>query len=371
MKQQQQQKRHDLSVRATPAHADALRSSLCLRGPALAGEAAEWLLSAAGRAADGAGPCEAPRAQYSAAAMRRNGCFLHDGRASLNVFQVRTSPPDEGCSRSSLAVADGRKRPRSGLSWRCGCPSVFFCVQVATAILYALLLAGFFAVFAPMVRVPSEQANQHQRASYVYWLVLTVRRCEHRALASTWSRNPVQAQRRKLRVTSGTGQLHTAHTASTRTMSPASSAAVTMLGWPWWAGVLGSVSNVCFVSCKTDVRPAPPPHRRTKALRVGGWWRVVVVQVRHSALRTAALVGYGALAVAVVALNAVCTLTDPIERNLSRKLQYQKQGKAWSDSRDSQVLASRLSLLFRRRCLSVETSRAWRLGGERGGCVCV
>jgi hypothetical protein len=67
------------------------------------------------------------------------------------------------------------------------------------------------------------------------------------------------------------------------------------------------------------------------------------VQVRHSALRTAALVGYGALAVTVLALDAVCTLTDPMESNLSRKLQFQKEGKTWSDSHDSQVSCLPLS----------------------------
>jgi hypothetical protein len=51
----------------------------------------------------------------------------------------------------------------------------------------------------------------------------------------------------------------------------------------------------------------------------------------------AALLGYALLALLVFVLAVVCTLTDPIERNLRRKLQFHKEGREWSDTLHSQV----------------------------------
>lgn len=118
------QQRHHLSFRAADSSADSSADAglsvtvlvgACRRRPRP--------LSAAGTAADVAVACESPCTR--AAAMRRNGFFLHDGRASLNVFQVCIAST-AGMLKASPAVADDRDKSTDGVELEvCGA-----CVRV-------------------------------------------------------------------------------------------------------------------------------------------------------------------------------------------------------------------------------------------------
>eukprot|EP00241_Pyramimonas_parkeae_P001971 CAMPEP_0114229418 /NCGR_PEP_ID=MMETSP0058-20121206/2894_1 /TAXON_ID=36894 /ORGANISM="Pyramimonas parkeae, CCMP726" /LENGTH=479 /DNA_ID=CAMNT_0001340487 /DNA_START=438 /DNA_END=1877 /DNA_ORIENTATION=+ len=69
-----------------------------------------------------------------------------------------------------------------------------------------------------------------------------------------------------------------------------------------------------------------------------GFYCLFVPLVRESTLKTLSLAAYSAIAVLVVILDFACTLTDPSDSNLKRKLNFVKEKREWDDGIHSQVV---------------------------------
>jgi hypothetical protein len=67
-------------------------------------------------------------------------------------------------------------------------------------------------------------------------------------------------------------------------------------------------------------------------------------QVRDSTLKLVALAVYAAVGAFVVILALVCTLADPADSNLRKKIKKVKDGSTWNDREDSEVRGSRLAV---------------------------
>jgi len=99
--------------------------------------------------------------------------------------------------------------------------------------------------------------------------------------------------------------------------------------------------NGCFRASDVSVVPSINAYQVGTGIVFGGYiagfYAVFLPVVENSVLKLMGVVLYGILAVCVAVLDLVCTLVDPSDPNLLRKLEFIKSGREWDDTLHSAV----------------------------------